>query len=263
MRVVAILAVRNEEHYLERCFRHLREQGLHVAVIDNESTDRTPEIIRSLAPGLLVHHEVHPYPGYYNWQSILRRKESLAREIEADWFMHLDADEIPESPFPGMSLAEALRRIDEAGCSAANFNEFVFVPTSDEQSWEGLDYVAGMSWYYFFEPRPVRLVRAWKKTSTPADIASSGGHDARFPGRVIASNAFVLRHYLTLSRRHFIAKYGSRVFAQDELAQGWHHNRVGIEPQSVAWPSLEDLHRVAGTWETSRPRRRHFFERAL
>jgi len=262
MRVVALLAVRNEELYLERSFRHLVEQGLSIAVIDNESTDRTPEIIRSLGPEVLVHHEVHPHPGYYDWQSILQRKEALARQIDADWFVHLDADEIPESPFPGLTLAGALRRIEEEGSTAANFNEFVFVPTSDEHSWEGRDYVAGMAWYYFFEPRPLRLVRAWKNTTSGAEIVESAGHDARFPGRVIAPEAFVLRHYLTLSRRHFVRKYGTRVFAPHELAKGWHYNRVGIATESVAWPSLEDLHRVTGIWETSRPRLRHFFEGA-
>mgnify|MGYP000844814969 CR=1 FL=1 len=259
-RIVALLAVRNEQDCLARCLRHLVDQGLQVAVIDNESTDRTPEIIRSLDPDNLVRHEVHPFPGHYDWEAILRRKQELAAELDADWFVHVDADEIPESPFPGLTLAEALQHVEREGANAVNFNEFVFVPTSDEEAWEGRDYVAGMAWYYFFEPRPLRLVRAWKKGADPVDIAGSGGHDAQFPGRVIAPTPFVLRHYLTLSRRHLIEKYGSRVFSSHELEKGWHHNRVGIETTTVPWPSSAELHHVDGTWNTSQPRTRHFFE---
>lgn len=259
-RVMALLAVRNEEHGLARCLQHLVEQGLQIAVIDNESTDRTLEIIRTLGPAHLVRHEVHPYPGHYDWEAMLQHKQALAAELDADWFIHVDADEIPESPFPGLTLPEALHRVEEEGANAVNFNEFVFVPTTDKEAWEGRDYVAGMRWYYFFEPRPLRLIRAWKKSAVPIDLASSGGHDAQFPGRVIAPTPFVLRHYLTLSRRHLIEKYGSRVFAPHELEKGWHHNRVGIETATVPWPSPSELHRVDGTWNTSEPRTRHFFE---
>ncbi len=41
MRVVALLGIRNEERYLERCIRHLVGQGVEVCVIDNDSIDRT------------------------------------------------------------------------------------------------------------------------------------------------------------------------------------------------------------------------------
>jgi glycosyltransferase involved in cell wall biosynthesis len=39
MNAVAILCVRNEEAYIGRAIRHLIEQELPVAIIDNGSTD--------------------------------------------------------------------------------------------------------------------------------------------------------------------------------------------------------------------------------
>ncbi len=36
--------------------------------------------------------------GVYNWRSILERKEQLATVLEADWLMHVDADEIRLPP---------------------------------------------------------------------------------------------------------------------------------------------------------------------
>jgi glycosyltransferase involved in cell wall biosynthesis len=41
MKIMAIMIVRNEEACLPRCLEYLQEQGLKVAAIDNDSTDRT------------------------------------------------------------------------------------------------------------------------------------------------------------------------------------------------------------------------------
>jgi hypothetical protein len=74
-----------------------------------------------------------------------------------------DADEIREAPPPYSTLREGLEGADREGFNAVNFDEFVFLPTSEEESFEGTDYVASMEYYYFFEPRPLRQVKAWKK----------------------------------------------------------------------------------------------------
>jgi len=41
MRIVALLAVRNEGHYMERCLEHRHAQGIEAWVIDNQPTDTT------------------------------------------------------------------------------------------------------------------------------------------------------------------------------------------------------------------------------
>jgi hypothetical protein len=38
-------------------------------------------------------------------REILRRKEALASELEADWFLHLDPDEIPLGPRSGQGYS--------------------------------------------------------------------------------------------------------------------------------------------------------------
>jgi glycosyltransferase involved in cell wall biosynthesis len=45
MKVVAILAVRNGEHYIANALRHLIANDIHYAVFDNMSDDRTREIV--------------------------------------------------------------------------------------------------------------------------------------------------------------------------------------------------------------------------
>lgn len=261
-RVVAILAVRNEQHYMRRCLQHLHEQGVAACIIDNDSTDATREIIADFENcATVIRYIHHPYPGYYDWENLLCLKQQVANETQADWFMHLDADEIPESPFPGKTLAQAIRLVDRKGYNAINFNEFVFVPASDDEHWEDLDYVEGMKHYYYFSPRPQRLVRAWKNQPHPIDIAESGGHEVQFDGRRIYPQSFALRHYIALSRAYLITKYTLRDYAQNELDRGWHHNRIGITPELVHLPRPEELktYRNDRMWDTSSPWTEHFF----
>lgn len=46
-RIVALLAIRNEALYLEKCLDHLYQQGIEVCIIDNGSTDNSLEIAKS------------------------------------------------------------------------------------------------------------------------------------------------------------------------------------------------------------------------
>lgn len=263
-RSVAIIAARNESFTLGRCLQHLAEQDMQACIIDNDADDATAAIIERFTPSVVIRREHHPHPGYFDWEGLLRRKAQVGVELDADWVMHLDADEIPESPFPGLTLRDAFRRVTRQGYNAVNFHEFVFVPASPDENWAGRDYVAGMKQYYFFEPHPLRLVRAWRNGATPVQLAESGGHDATFAGRRIFPQAFVLRHYIALSLQQLRTKYGNRTYAPQELARGWHHNRIGIGEADVILPDPASLHHYGddGKWDTSRPRSRHFFERS-
>jgi glycosyltransferase involved in cell wall biosynthesis len=259
-RVVALLGVRNEELYLERCIKHLISQGIDVCIIDNDSTDRTSEIARSfLGRGVIAVNRC-PYPGYYDWRGILRHKETLSYDIDADWFIHHDGDEIREAPVRYRHLKEAMLDVDRKGFNAINFNEFVFVPTDNKESFEGKDYVKEMKYYYFFQPTAKHRVNAWKKTK-PINLVDSGGHSADFEDRRLFPEVFILRHYLALSRNHLIAKYVGRVFSPEELRDGWHKKRVGFTPDKIRFPDKEELHlyREDGIWDTTSPWSSHIF----
>ena len=260
-RAVAIVAVRNEKHYIGRCLQHLASQGISVCVIDNDSTDGTSEIVAAFDPAVVIKNVRYPYAGFYDWEGLLRLKQQLASEIPADWFMHVDADEIPQAPRPGQTLKDAIRDVDRRGNNAINFDEFVFVPSSDDERWEGRDYVAGIKQYYFFEPHPLRMIRAWKNMGSPVDLASSGGHNVHFSDRRIHPESFVMRHYITLSREYLIQKYGARIFSPAELEKGWHFNRVNLQMERLHMPRDSRLKtcREDGHWDKSNPCTEHFF----
>jgi glycosyltransferase involved in cell wall biosynthesis len=259
MRVVALLAIRNEEYYLERCLRHLYEQGIETCLIDNGSVDRTLEIAESYLNRGVFRIEHIPFNGIYEWTKILEYKSQLAQEIDADWFIHHDADEVREAPKPFKSLVEGIEDADKRGYNAINSDEFVFIPTSDEESYEGMDYVKEMRYYYYFKPAELHRVNIWKKTDTRVDLASSGGHSVIFENRRIYPENFILRHYILLSKRHAIEKYGRRNYDPKELAKGWHGRRASFNPEVIRFPRREYLKEVSteGLWDRSDPWREH------
>lgn len=266
MRVVALLAVRNEALCLERCLAHLHAQGVETCVIDNESTDATQAIARSFLGRGVFRIDHLPYKGFFDLVEQLQCKERLAREIDADWFLHVDADEIREAPTRWRTLAEAIGAVDAQGCNAINFDEFVFLPTSDSDAFEGTDYVERMRYYYFFEPDALRRINAWKRQAQPVELTSSGGHRVQFEGRRIFPENFILRHYIVLSRGHAIAKYGrDRVYSSAEIDErGWHGARPRFDPGMLKFPDKALLKRVdRGLWDKSDPWRTHSFMEAV
>ena len=130
MRVVALLAVRNEERFVTSCLGRLASHGVDTYLIDTGSTDRTLELAeRWLGRGLIGIEELRLPGGRFSLPAILERKEQLAATLDADWLVHLDADEARVPPRSDRTLAVALAEADAAGYNAVNFLEYTFVPT--------------------------------------------------------------------------------------------------------------------------------------
>lgn len=262
MRIVALLALRNETPYLHRCLAHLAAQGVETYVIDNGSHDGSRNIAESFLGQGVIAVEDYPYPGFYDWSGLLRRKEELAESLGADWYIHCDADEIREAPAPFATLAEGIAAIDATGCNAIDFDEFVFVPTSPDDAFERTDYVALMRHYYYFKPRPLHRLTAWKNPGVRVDLVSEAGHRVTFPGLKVSTTRFVLRHYIALSHSHFVRKYTTaRTYSKREVDElGWHGWRAAFTPASLRLPQTCELKLVSpGGWDRSDPRSSHRF----
>jgi glycosyltransferase involved in cell wall biosynthesis len=262
MKPVAILCVRNEEACVGRTIRHLIDQGLLVAVIDNGSSDATSTIVSSFSSRDVIHRGKLEFEGTYDLLRILEAKAAVARQIGADWIIHHDADEIMHSPVPGETLAEAALRVERSGANAINFHEFVFVPTAADQDFTGRDYVREMLHYYFFQPSYPRLTRMHR--SSLSNLADAG-HLVRGPGLKMHPQDFVMRHYIALSLAALKRKYRHRPFRAENLAKGWHYNRAGIDWDPVTLPAAAKLKCLAAwdsrDFDTSDPWKRHFWER--
>jgi Glycosyl transferase family 2 len=230
-RVVALMSAYNEGDIISPVLAHLIENGVEVYFLDNHSTDDTVEqVSRWLGRGVIQIEKFPPetpdstQPLPFDWGAILRRKEELTNELSAAWFIHHDADEIRESPWPGVSIADAIRWVDRLGYNCIDFRVVNFPPT-DNGFRSGLD----PRTYFRYWEEPVRVdevqIKAWKKGAAAISLAPFGGHEVRFRDRRVFPIRFLLRHYPIRSQQHGERK----VFAdrrnrllETERAKGWH-----------------------------------------
>lgn len=260
--IVALMFVRNEEAYLPRCLERLREQGIRAAVLDNDSTDGTAAILESFSPDTVILVERAPFTGTFDNGRLLTLLASMQRTLRADWFILNSPDEVFDSDVAGETLADAIRRVDALGFTVVNFDEFVFVPTEASESYEGQAFDHLIRHYYFFGPAPMRQMRAWRNIPGISNV-EDGGHRLRGPELRIYPVNMPLRHYITLGLDHFRRKYALRKFPADELARGWHYNRVNIDQARAQLPprhSLKVMTDGPAALDRSEPRVKHFWE---
>ena len=226
-RVVALISTYNEADIIEPVLDHLATNGVWSYLIDDGSTDETvTRAQRWLGRGLLGIERFASAGANgdrASWRALLARKRELARELGADWYVHHDADEIREAPWPGMSLRDAIRWVDRVGCSAIDFRVLNFAPVDDTYR-SGAD--PRTHFERWEEPAEYDLLqrKCWKAGAPGLELAE-GGHDVRFAGRRLFPLRFLLRHYPIRSQAHGLRKVLKERkgrFADDELAYGWH-----------------------------------------
>jgi len=80
-----VLATRNEEENIGRCLISLKDITDEIIVVDEESTDKTREIAKSLGANVFTepHHEIFHIT-----------KEIALKKATGDWILQMDADEV-------------------------------------------------------------------------------------------------------------------------------------------------------------------------
>lgn len=266
MDITAIIAVRNAEKYIGNCLRQLMSDGINFYVLDNQSDDMTSNIVNSdeFSKRLVGFKEI-PFSGEFDLTEQLKEKGSIIAKLDADWIIHLDADEVIQSYNHGESLSDAIARVDYDGYTVINCDEMVFIPLDMDYQSDSFS-LPDMHYYYFFEPRSNRLQRIWKN-GQGIGFADTGGHSlmSEEQDRIKYSpNNFVLRHYPFLNQEHAKKKYTSRKFAGRDLKKGWHGNRIGISAEQFIFPQKEKLkyldNPILRDFDLSDPQKNHYWE---
>ena len=226
-RVLAVMCAYNEEDVIESALQYLTAQGIEVHLVDNWSTDRTVERAQAFLGRGLTRITKFPASGpssTYDWHTLLSHVEEIGLTAEADWIIHHDADEIRESPWPGVRLREAIYRVDREGFNAIDHTCVVFHPTGDRA-----EDPASLFTYKHFEfgkrPGHFSQTKAWKRQPVRVHLADSGGHVVEFPGRRTYPYKFLLRHYPIRSQEHGTSKIlhdRQLRWNQLERQRGWH-----------------------------------------
>ncbi len=251
--VLAIVTAYNEADVIEQLLRRLTTNGVRVHVIDNWSNDATPDILSDFADrsavtdGASVTWERFPSSGdtgHFELERLLGRVEEVAADSGADWVIHHDADEIRESPWPGVSLLDALWAVQQWGYNCIDHTVFNFRPVDD--SWSpGDDLASSFPWCQFGDtPADFLQIKGWRPQSSRLTMASNAGHQVDFEGRRVFPYKFILRHYSIRSQEHGerkILRERQPRWSPEERAKGWHvHYDHYNEQTSFLWP-LEGL----------------------
>jgi len=233
--LVAIIAAYNEEDIIGAAVGHLVEQGAYVYLLDDGSTDQTVDVaIACAGSGLIGVEKLPPLTadsrtGVFSLARILERKTELARMLDAGWFINHDADEFRESPWPHLSLEQAVQLVDRLGWNAIDFQVLNFVPGERAYS-PGMDVLDAFRCCSPAADYDRAQVRCWKNTGRDVELVSTGGHETRFEGRRVFPIRFPMRHYpirgLEHARRKVLHERLPR-FAPEERARGWHRQYDG------------------------------------
>ena len=230
--VVAILCVYNEGDIIYHTLKHLIENGIRVYLLDHNSTDNTVEEASKWFGKGLLHIEKFPQESGFSEElvnvfalrAITQRVEQLHRTLNASWYLHYDADEFREAPWPGMTLKEAIRFVDSLGYNAINFELFNFRPT-DNSYQPGEDVRKFLKYYEPAQEFDAMQTKAWKNMGQTIDLASTAGHMVSFLGRKIFPVHFITLHFPVRSQEHGlkkILKERTSRFDSKEKAIGWH-----------------------------------------
>jgi glycosyltransferase involved in cell wall biosynthesis len=247
--IVAIIATFNEADIIGSVVASLVADGISVYLLDDGSTDGTLDVAAPFLGRGLLAVEALPQDGTgFSLRRIIARKQELARELDFDWFINHDADEFRESPWPGVDLAEGIRRVDALGFNAIDFEVLDFVPTHEEFK-PGDD--PRVSFQFCVPSSSVNKlqIRCWKKTADNLELVSSAGHEAVFSGRQVFPIRFLLRHYPFRSQAHGERKlFGERRprYDQSEREIGWHVQYESIGSGHLFARPLAELARFDG-----------------
>ena len=227
--VVAVITAFNEEDIIEPIIRSLWAKGVRVHVIDNASTDATPEILDRLASESdRLNVERFPAEGpapHYELAVILGEVQRVAAASGADWALLNDADEWLSSPWTGVGFRDGLWAVEQFGFNSVNFARCEFVPTND--IWhQGADPEEIFGSFRFSDKRGAFfLQRAWKPSAGDIGVVANHGHDINFDGRRTFPYRFVQDHYPIRSQEHGVRKVlreRKERFSPEERAKGWH-----------------------------------------
>ena len=270
-RVLVIVTVFNEADVLEQLLARLTQGGAHVHVIDNWSNDATTEIVERFSDSGAVTSEQFPSSGstgHFELERLLRRVEEVAADSGADWVIHHDADEIRQSPWPDVSLIDALWAVEQWGYNCIDHTVFNFRPV--ENSWTpGDDLAASFSWGEFGNtPADFLQIKGWKPQETRLDMASNAGHQVQFEGRRIFPYKFLLRHYSIRSQAHGerkILRERQPRWSPEERAKGWHVHYDHYDDSTsflwdpstlLRWEGIDEhflIERLSGVGMTNNP----------
>lgn len=242
----SIMCVYNEEDIILESVSKLIESGIDVFIINNGCTDSTIDKIQHLVGKGIIDIKTISFQedgaDVFKLSEILKEVETISKSIDYDWFLHVDADEIRHSPWPELSLLEAIEKVNYEGYNLINFKLFNFRITEEFEFKN--DYESSMMMYSSLENHSRIQIKSWKKTNT-LNLTSYGGHIIQRDDPALYPLKFIHKHYPIRSIEHGIKKLKHERlarFSPEEKSIGWHTHYSIVDFDSlngILWKNEE------------------------
>lgn len=131
MKITVIGMLKNSADVIETFIRANALYADNFILIDNGSTDRTNQILKSLQlEGFQIDLFSDPDSAYFQSMRMNLLIQKITREYDVDWIIPLDDDEILASNMDGVSVRDIISALDTNTLYYANWR--LFVPTEED-----------------------------------------------------------------------------------------------------------------------------------
>jgi glycosyltransferase involved in cell wall biosynthesis len=255
MRIVGMMAAYNDADVIKQVVEHTLGQGIELVILDDGSYDGSFEMCSEfLGKGVLSAERRQS--SRREWEQILQELYDKALAQSPDWVLRVDDDEFLESPYPNLSLKEAIELEAGKGYNLIQFNNFEFWPTEKDDS-SVKDVRKRMKYYTFSDDLRYRCWNALPGVR----IAHGGGLYPGFPAGTearISPMKFVLRHYRIRSYDQGLRKvFRDRLprYSLEDRRKDWlvHYDEVGLGRSYFVIDSRKlTLYNDDGKWNLTR-----------
>ncbi|MBR2046591.1 MAG: glycosyltransferase family 2 protein [Agathobacter sp.] len=225
-KALAILHFYNEADILEKTIEYLLGQDVDVYLLDNWSDDGSYEIASNYKEKypdkiFLEHFPQEGKTGEFELYKQMEVTEKISKELDYNWYIHYDADEIRVSPWENVNFRQALYWIDRLGynCVENTVIDFKLTELNQENIFMKDTYFEFRHKYAWFNH-----LKTWKKTDD-IDLKSTAGHTLKIRNPKVFSLKFLNKHYpLRTQVQAEIKIFKERIprFAKEKDTYGWH-----------------------------------------
>ncbi|MBF8263352.1 MAG: Glycosyltransferase involved in cell wall biosis [Parachlamydiales bacterium] len=222
------MVVRNEANrYLRRVLEKARMYIDEAVIIDDASTDRTPEICQEVLQNVKLHLIKNSVSKFGN--EVLLRKQQWEETIKTNpqWILNLDADEMFENKFKH----EVKNLIAMPNADAFFFRLYDF--------WSEKHYRSDRFWCAHQAYRWLFLLRY--QPDAPVRWPDSAQHCGRFPilpFQCPKKSSLRIKHYGWANEEDRLAKYNRYKKLDPDAKYGWkeqYESILDLNPNLIVW----------------------------
>jgi SAM-dependent methyltransferase len=202
-RVIAIMTASNAENIILPSLNYLISNGIEVYVISCGSNDSVGDLARSLlGKGVVGVEDFHSGSSTSSLrdEKLLDRIAEISCTLRANWFIHQNANELIESPWPEMKLKDAIYYVDQRGFNCIDHAMLDFYPTRDSFR-SSTDFGTYFRYYGLVTDHNCpQQVNVWKNLGQGVHLTYKDDHGINFEDSYVFPYKFLMKRCIIYSQ---------------------------------------------------------------